>query len=108
MGRTQQEIDVRGLYAGIVTQAIADIRDPQNISTWKEVLRFLKSDWGKLVCGVAGVPAKTIIAEFKLEERVEQEYQLRDDLKSDESNEALALKYDLPAKIIRRFRNFII
>ena len=104
MGRTQEEIDVKRLYAGIAMQAITDIKSPTSFGTWREVLRFLKSDWGQLVCGVAGVPAKTIIAEYRLEERVKQEYLMRDDFKSDSSDNELAEKYELPVNVIKYLR----
>jgi len=104
MGRTQEETDVRRLYAGIVTQTINDIKNPLNLGTWKEVFKFLQSDWGELVCGVAGVSTKTIIKEYRLDVRVKQEYVMRDDFKSDDSSEELALKYELPIRIVKQLR----
>lgn len=77
MGRTQQEVDVRRLYAGIVTQAIADINNPEKLGTWREVQKFLKSDWGLHVCNIAGVPASKIEKEYCLNEKIKMEKGIR-------------------------------
>lgn len=77
MGRTQQEVDVRRLYAGIVVQAITDINSPEKLNTWREVQRFLKSEWGQHVCSIAGVSADKIEEEYCLCEKIKMEKGIR-------------------------------
>ena len=104
MGIGWQEADVRKVYAGIVRQAVDDIKNPETLGTWQEVQRFLRSDWGSHVCDIIGVSPDRIEKELNLEEKVMKAKEIELALEGDKTDIEIAKLFEIPIKLITRFR----
>ena len=104
MGMSWQEEDVRKVYAGIAQQAITDISNPLNLGTWREVRRFLRSDWGQHVCDTIGLSPDRIEKEFNLEEKIKQAKEIELAFEEDKTDDEIAESLEIPVKFIKRFR----
>ena len=104
MGMSWQEADVRKVYAGIVRQAVDDIKNPETLGTWQEVQRFLRSDWGSHVCDSIGVSPDRIEKELNLEEKVMKAKEIELALEEDKTDIEIAELFEIPIKLITRFR----
>lgn len=107
MAMSWQEKDVRSIYAGIVMQAIKDIKDPPELGTWQEVRRFLRSEWGQHVCDITGLSADFIPRKLKLNEKIKQANEIRLMFENDKTDVEIAKTFKMPLKQIKRFRKSI-
>lgn len=104
MGMSWQEADVRKVYAGIVRQAVDDIKNPETLGTWQEVQRFLRSDWGSHVCDSIGASPDRIEKELNLKEKIKQAKEIELAFEEDKTDDEIAESLEIPVKLIKRFR----